>query len=48
MNFINKIQAEYEQLWKYIVRPERTTYPQAYLGPAKFRYKNIIYKRVDF
>lgn len=33
MQFLNKIQGEYDQLWKYIVRPTRTPYPDTALGP---------------
>ncbi len=36
MQFIGKIQDEYEQLWKYIIRPTRSSYPESFLGPLNF------------
>lgn len=33
MNIFNKLQDEYDQLWKYIIRPVRVTYPDKDLGP---------------
>ena len=36
MNILNKFQDEYQKLWQYIIRPERTTYPETSLGPEVF------------
>ncbi len=33
MNIFNNLQDQYEQLWKYIIRPTRNTYPDKSLGP---------------
>lgn len=36
MNLLNKLQSEYDQLWKLIIRPNRTPYPDSALGPETF------------
>ena len=48
MQFLNKIQGGYDQLWKYIIRPTRTPYPDAALGPETFCYENVKVKRNSF
>ena len=48
MNLFNKLQDEYDQLWKYIIRPIRTTYPETHLGPEQFDLEGIIVERNDF
>lgn len=37
MNILGKLQNEYEQLWKYIIRPARTAYSDDNLGPKTFK-----------
>lgn len=48
MNFISKLQSEYEQLWKYILRPTRTTYNEEIIGPSLFTIKEKEVLRKDF
>lgn len=36
MNLLNNLQEQYDQLWKYIIRPTRSTYPEKSLGPEVF------------
>lgn len=48
MNFFGKIQSEYEQLWKLIIRPAKTPYKEEILGPSYFKIKNKTYLRKDF
>lgn len=48
MQLFNKLQDEYDQLWKYIIRPIRSTYPETHLGPEIFDLEGIKVKREDF
>ena len=48
MNIFNKLQGEYDNLWKMIIRPERTTYPETALGPETFVLEGMTVKRNDF
>lgn len=48
MQIFNKLQDEYDQLWKYIIRPTRTPYPDAALGPETFTLENTKIKRNSF
>ena len=41
MNFIGKIQNEYEHLWKQIVKPPRVHYSEESLGPSNFNLEGI-------
>ena len=45
MQFFNKLQDEYDQLWKYIIRPVRSSYPETQLGPEQFDLEGIKVKR---
>ena len=48
MNLLGKLQSEYEQLWKYIIRPSRTAYSEDSLGPSSFRLEGQEVIRKDF
>lgn len=48
MNLISNLQKEYEQLWKYIIRPTRLPYPESKLGPCSSHYQGIEIIRRDF
>jgi cephalosporin-C deacetylase-like acetyl esterase len=48
MQLFTKLQEEYDQLWKYIIRPARTPYPETALGPETFSLEGITIKRCDF
>ena len=48
MNIFNNLHDQYDQLWKYIIRPKRTTYPEKNLGPTVFELEGKKVKRVDF
>lgn len=39
MNLISNLQKEYEQLWKYIIRPTRQPYSEKKLGSPLFKYQ---------
>ena len=45
MQLFNKLQDEYDQLWKYIIRPVRSSYPETHLGPEQFDLEGIKVKR---
>ena len=48
MSFFNAIQKEYDQLWKYIIRPGKTTYNKSALGPKTFHIGKYDIKRIDY
>jgi len=48
MNFISKIQNNYEQLWKYIIRPTRSVYSENDLGPPVLKINGKEVRRKDF
>lgn len=48
MQLFNKLQGEYDQLWKHIIRPTRTTYPESALGPETFYLEKVKVKRNSF
>jgi hypothetical protein len=48
MSFIGKIQNDYEQLWRYIIRPARCPYPEKALGPAIITVEGREVHRKDF
>jgi cephalosporin-C deacetylase-like acetyl esterase len=48
MNLLGKLQSEYEQLWKHIVRPSRTAYSEDSLGPTSFHLEGQEVLRRDF
>ena len=39
---------KYDELWKYVIRPERDDYSLNDLGPSKFMHNQKNYKRTDF
>ena len=39
---------KYDDLWRYVIRPEKDDYTLNDLGPAKFKHNNKYYKRTDF
>ena len=38
---------KYEELWKYVIRPEREVYSLNDLGPMKFKHNQKFFKRTD-
>ena len=48
MNLIGKVQNEWEQLWRHVIRPARTVYPEGALGPPRFKLKGREIHRKDF
>jgi len=38
---------KYDDLWRYVIRPEKDDYTLADLGPAKFKHNNNFFKRTD-
>ncbi len=48
MSIFSKISNEYENMWKLIIRPERTTYPEGSLGPKNFQLEERNIQRNDF
>ncbi len=39
---------KYDDLWRYVIRPEKDDYSLADLGPSKFKHNNNYFKRTDF
>ena len=39
---------KYDDLWRYVIRPEKDDYTLADLGPSKFKHNNNFFKRTDF
>jgi hypothetical protein len=48
MNFVGKLQNEYESLWKQIIRPPRAHYSEEALGPHNFVLEGVQVERKDF
>lgn len=43
-----KLQDDYEQLCRLIIRPARSPYPLSQLGPEEFKLEGTKVKRIDF
>lgn len=47
MAFLNKLNEQYAELWKAVIRPPRDTYELQGLGPTVFSIENRTYQRTD-
>ena len=45
MNLLGKLQNQYDELWKQIIRPPRSHYSQENLGPKEFALEGQNIKR---
>lgn len=47
MAFLSKLNEQYSELWKAVIRPPRDTYEEKDLGPTVFSIENRTYQRTD-